>query len=237
MHFCLNYKKWSFICFIPSLPTPYLSLILLIIVYLLIKMMCGIVWLWDPWFFASYFYFVFSFWCLISLHLPSIWNSKALNLEEKLFDPPYLQEKLSSINVYNVVIIWFVYLNNSFHCWLVDIHCYFQFCLVASWPFVWNLFIWHHLYLHDNIIKIRGSCKVSPYTFRCVVAFVSWALVEFLDWEFKANGKEPYLQFNFETSWEWKSTWPSKVGVICNTSCICNACTKPSIKVWCFIIP
>lgn len=72
----------------------------------------------------------------------------------------------------------------------------------------------HHLYLHDNNIKIKGSCKVSPYTFHCVVAFVSWTLVEFSDWEFKANGKEPYLQFNFEISWEWKSTWPSKVGVI-----------------------
>jgi hypothetical protein len=136
MHFCLNYIKWSFVYFIPSLPTPYLSLVSFFIMYHLIKMTCGIVWLWDPSIFTSYFYFIFPFWCLISLHLPSLWNYEALNLEEKLFESPYLQEKLSSINVYNVVIIWLVYLNNSFHCWLVDIHCYFQFCLVASWPFV-----------------------------------------------------------------------------------------------------
>lgn len=214
MHFYLNYRKWSFVYFIPSLPTPYLSLVLFFIMYRLIKMMCGIVWLWDPSIFTSYFYFSSPFWCLISLHLPSLWNSEALNLEEKLFESPYLQEKLSSINVYNVVIIWLVYLNNSFHCWLVDIHCYFQFYLVASWPFVWKEFFLHHLYLIDNIIRIKGSCKVSPYTFHCVVAFVSWTLVEFLHWEFKANGKEPYFKLNFEISCEWKSTWPSKVGVI-----------------------
>jgi len=200
MHFCLSYKRLSFICFVSSLLAPYLSLVLFFIVYLLIKMICGIVWLWDPWIFASYFYFIFPFWCLISLHLPLLWNSEALNVEEKLFEAPHLQETLFSINVYNVVIIRLIYLNNSFHCRLVDIHCYLQFCLVASWPFVWKEFFWHHLYSNENIIKIRGLCMVSPHIFHCVVALVNWTLVEFLDWEFKANGKEPYLQFNFEIS-------------------------------------
>jgi hypothetical protein len=73
---------------------------------------------------------------------------------------------------------------------------------------------WFYFSLLVFDIRIKGSCKVSPYTFHCVVAFVGWTLVEFLHGEFKANGKEPYLQFNSEISCEWKLTWPSKVGVI-----------------------
>ncbi len=150
---------------------------------------------------------------------------------------PYLQEKLSSINVYNVTITLFVYLNNSFHCWLVDIHCYFQFCLVASWPFVWKEIFLHHLYLNDNIIRIRGSCKVSPYTFHCVVAFVSWTLVEFLHWNLRLMERNHIFNSTLKFHANENQLDLPKLVLFRNTTCHYIGCTKPSIKVWCFIIP